>query len=94
MSLLKAASRKEDRLVIGHEGLSPEGTEGPLCKLDPLGGDVCCLPGAQVKDVKIMKINLPNPGAALRLLFITDIPAGQQWSSYKMSEASQETSGP
>lgn len=48
----------------------------PLCKLDPLGGDVCCLPGAQVENVEIVKINLPNPGAALR--FIADISAGQQ----------------
>lgn len=37
-----------------------------------------CLPGAQVENVEITKINLPNPGAALRLLFIADIPAGQQ----------------
>lgn len=67
MSLLKAASRKEDRLVIGHEGLSPEGTEGPLCKLDPLGGDVCYFPGAQVKDVKIMKINSSQPWCSAQI---------------------------
>lgn len=80
MSHLKTASRKEKRLVIGHGRFSvPEGTEGPLCKLDPLDGDVCCPSSTQVKDMEIMKINLPNHlGAALRLLFITDIPAGQQ----------------
>lgn len=79
MSHLKTASRKEKRLGIGHGNLSaPEGTEGPLCKLDPLGGDVCCLPSTRVKDEEIMKINFPKLGAALRLLFITDTPAGQQ----------------
>lgn len=79
ISHLKAASRKEKMLVIGHGRLSvPEGTERSLHKLLPLGGDVCCLPEAQVKDVKIMKINLPIPDAALRLLFIADVPAGQQ----------------
>lgn len=61
LSCCHAASRKEKRLVIGHGRLSPEGTEGPLCKLDTLF--VCCLPGAQVKDVEITKINLPSSGA-------------------------------
>ncbi|KAK4810734.1 hypothetical protein QYF61_007708 [Mycteria americana] len=29
-----------------------KGTEGPICRLDPLLREVCCLPGAWVKDVK------------------------------------------
>lgn len=66
--------RKKAWLLLMGDSV-PEGTEGPLCKLCPFGGDVCCRPEAQVKDVKIMKINLPNPGAALRLLSIT---GGQQ----------------
>lgn len=70
--------RKKCWLLVMGDSLFLREQKGPYTNCSHLVGDVCCLPEAQVKDVKIMKINLPIPDAALRLLFIADVPAGQQ----------------
>jgi len=41
--------RKRGVIVVGHSQL--RGTEGPICWADPPLREVCCLPGARVKDI-------------------------------------------
>ena len=48
---IKTASIKKKRWVIVIGDSLLRGTEGPICRPDPLLREVCCLPGAQVKDV-------------------------------------------
>lgn len=48
---LKTASvRQERRVVVVGDSLL-RGTEGPICRPDPTRREVCCLPGAQVRDI-------------------------------------------
>jgi len=54
-----ASAKKKRRIIV--TGDSPlRGTEGPICQPDPSHREVCCLPGARVRDV-VKKL----PGAAL-----------------------------
>ncbi|XP_009990030.1 PREDICTED: uncharacterized protein LOC104383543, partial [Tauraco erythrolophus] len=48
---IKTASTGKKRrvVVIGNSHL--KGTEGPICRADPALREVCCLPGARVKDI-------------------------------------------
>ena len=43
------ASEKRRVIVVGDS--LPRGTEGPICRPDPSHREVCCLPGAWVKDI-------------------------------------------
>jgi len=52
MPCIKTTSIKTDRWVIFVEDSLLRGEEGPICRLDPLLKEVCCLLGARVKDVK------------------------------------------
>ena len=47
----KTASTRKDRrvVVIGNSLL--RGTKGPICQPDPTHREVCCLPGARVRDI-------------------------------------------
>jgi len=49
--IITTVSTKKKRrvIVIGDSFL--RGTEGPICRPDPSHREVCCLPGARVKDV-------------------------------------------
>jgi len=51
-TLHQNCSIKKERwvIIIGNSLLS--GTEGPVCRPDPLLREVCCLPGTSVKDVR------------------------------------------
>ena len=52
MDCVKTTSvKKEKRWVIFIGDCLLRGTEGPICRPDPLLREVCCLRGAQVKDV-------------------------------------------
>jgi len=51
-SCVKTSPIKKKRQVIVVEVSLLKGTEGPNCRADPLVKEVCCLPGALVKDVK------------------------------------------
>uniref|UniRef100_A0A8B9G7H1 Uncharacterized protein n=1 Tax=Amazona collaria TaxID=241587 RepID=A0A8B9G7H1_9PSIT len=44
-----AARKKWWAVVVGDSNL--KGTEAPICQPDPVSREVCCLPGAQIRDV-------------------------------------------
>ncbi|KAK4823952.1 hypothetical protein QYF61_008338 [Mycteria americana] len=44
------STRKRRRVIVVGDSLL-RGTEGPICRTDPPLREVCCLPGARVKDV-------------------------------------------
>ena len=81
----KTASIKKNRqvTVIGDSLLRE--TEGPTCRLDPVLREVCCLPGAWVKDVKTS-----YSSTVLRLLYVADFSCRQRWSCTKKSKGNQE----
>ena len=49
---IKTSSARKKRRVIGAGDSLLNGAEGPICRPNPLHREVCCLPGAQVKDVR------------------------------------------
>ena len=51
------SARKDRRVVVVGDSLL-RGTEGPICRPDPSRRKVCCLPGAQVRDItrKLLKM--------------------------------------
>jgi len=44
-----STTKKRQVIVVGHSLL--RGTEGPICRADPPHREVCCLQGAQVRDI-------------------------------------------
>uniref|UniRef100_A0A8B9F7M5 Uncharacterized protein n=1 Tax=Amazona collaria TaxID=241587 RepID=A0A8B9F7M5_9PSIT len=44
-----AARKKRRVVVVGDSNL--KGTEAPICRPDPASREVCCLPGARIRDV-------------------------------------------
>ena len=48
---IKTSSKKNPRRVIVVGDSILRGIEGPICRPDPLHREVCCLPGAHVKDL-------------------------------------------
>jgi len=61
-----SARRKRRVIVIGDSLL--RGTEGPICRLDPSHREVCCLPGARVRDVAKKLSDLVRPSDYYTLL--------------------------
>jgi len=57
-----ASAKKERRVIVIGESLL-KGTEGPICRPDPSHRDVCCLPGAWVRDVARKLPGLVRPSA-------------------------------
>ncbi|KAK4817118.1 hypothetical protein QYF61_027981 [Mycteria americana] len=53
-------------IVVGNSLL--RGTEGPLCRTDPPLREVCCLPGARVKDITRIRPSLVQPSDYYPLL--------------------------
>jgi len=45
-----ASAKKKSRIIVIGDSLL-RGTEDPICQLDPSHREVCCLPGACVRDV-------------------------------------------
>ncbi|KFP08496.1 hypothetical protein N300_08288, partial [Calypte anna] len=56
-SVLRTSSIKKERRVVVEGDSLLRGTEGPICRPDPSHREVCCLPGARIRDVKR---KLPN----------------------------------
>ena len=52
MPRIRTASMEAKRWVIVIGGFLLAGTEGAMCRSDPLLREVCCLPVAQIKDMK------------------------------------------
>ena len=48
---IKTSSKKNPRRVIAVGDSILRRVEGPICRPDPLHREVCCLPGARVKDL-------------------------------------------
>ena len=67
---LKTASTKKDRRVIVVGDSLLRGTEGPICRPDPTRREVCCLPGARVRDVARKLPNLVRPSDYYPLLIV------------------------
>ena len=60
---------KKERRVIVMGGSLLKGTEGPICRLDPTRREVCCLPGAGVRDIARKVTYLVWPTDYYPLLF-------------------------
>ena len=67
---LRTASIKKDRRVIVVGDSLLKGTEGSICQPDPTRREVCCLPGAKVRDVARMLPNLVHPSDYYPLLIV------------------------
>ena len=58
---IKTNSKKNPRRVIVVGDSILRGVEGPICRPDPLHREVCCLPGARVKDLTAKLPTLVRP---------------------------------
>ena len=67
---LKTASTCKDRRVIVVGDSLLQGTEGPICRPDPTRREVCCLPGARVRDISKIIPGLIQPSDYYPLLII------------------------
>ena len=67
---IRTASTKKDRRVIVVGDSILRGTEGPICRPDPTRREVCCLPGARVRDVARKLPNLVRPSDYYPLLIV------------------------
>lgn len=65
---LRTSSTKKKRRVIVVGDSLLRGTEGPICRPDPSHREVCCLPGAQIRDVKRKLSDLVQPSDYYPLL--------------------------
>uniref|UniRef100_A0A8B9TZX8 SGNH hydrolase-type esterase domain-containing protein n=1 Tax=Anas zonorhyncha TaxID=75864 RepID=A0A8B9TZX8_9AVES len=59
---IRTASTKNERRVIVVGDSVLRGTEGPICRPDPTRREVCCLPGARVRDIakKVKRLVRPT----------------------------------
>jgi len=64
------ASVKKKRWVIVIGDSLLRGTEGPICRPDPSHREVCCLPGARVRDVARKLLGLVRPSDYYPLLVV------------------------
>ena len=55
-------------IVVGDSLL--RGAEGPICRPDPTRREVCCLPGARVRDIARKLLNLVCPSDYYPLLIV------------------------
>ena len=67
---LRTASIQKDRRVIVVGDSILRGTEGPICRPDPTRREVCCLPGARVRDVARKLPNLVRHSDCYPLLIV------------------------
>ena len=80
--LITASSRKERRVIVIGDSLL-EGTEGPICRPAPTRREVCCLPGARVRDISRKLPSLIRNSDYYPLLIV-------QAGSDEVAEKSQE----
>ena len=64
-----AAAKKKRRVIVIGDSLL-RGTEGPICRPDPSHREVCCLPGARVRDITRKLPGLVRPSDYYPLLVI------------------------
>jgi len=59
--LKTASSRKERKMIVVGDSLL-RGAEGPICQPNPTRREVCCLPGARVRDIsrKLPRLICPS----------------------------------
>ncbi|GAB0209138.1 hypothetical protein GRJ2_003379500 [Grus japonensis] len=62
-------TKKKRRVIVVGDSLL-KGTEGPICRADPPLGEVCCLPGAHVKDIARKLPSLVQPSDYYPLLLL------------------------
>jgi len=62
-----ASTKKKRRVIVIGDSLL-RGTEGPICRPDPSHREVCCLPGARVRDVAKKLPGLVRPSDYYPLL--------------------------
>ena len=67
--LKTASSKKERRVIVVGDSLL-RGTEGPICRPDPTRREVCCLPGARVRDISRKLPGLIHPSDYYPLLIV------------------------
>ena len=67
---LKTASARKDRRVVVIGDSLLRGTEGPICRPDPTRREVCCLPGARVRDIARKLPGLIGPSDYYPLLIV------------------------
>ncbi|KAK4806799.1 hypothetical protein QYF61_005595 [Mycteria americana] len=65
--LTTTSTRKKRRVIVVGDSLL-RGTEGPICRTDPPLREVCCLPGARVKDITRILPSLVRPSDYYPLL--------------------------
>ncbi|KFP05974.1 hypothetical protein N300_12226, partial [Calypte anna] len=63
------ATKKRRRVVVVGDSLL-RGTEGPICRPDPSHREVCCLPGARVRDISRRLPQLIQPSDYYPLLVV------------------------
>ena len=66
-SITTALAKKKRRVIVIGDSLL-RGTEGPMCRPDPSHREVCCLPGARVRDVAKKLPGLVRPSDCYPLL--------------------------
>jgi len=64
-----ASAKKKRRVIVIGDSLL-RGTEGPICRPDPSHREVCCLPGARVRDVAKKLPGLVRPSDYYPLLIM------------------------
>ncbi|GAB0208750.1 hypothetical protein GRJ2_003340700 [Grus japonensis] len=62
-------TKKKRRVIVVGDSLL-KGTEGPICRADPPLREVCCLPGARVKDIARKLPSLVQPSDYYPLLLL------------------------
>jgi len=68
-SITTASAKKKRRVIVIGDSLL-RGTEGPICRPDPSHREVCCLPGARVRDVAKKLLDLVWPSDYYPLLVV------------------------
>jgi len=71
-SHITTSSKRKKRRVIAVGDFQLRGTEGPICRADPPLREVCCLPGAGVKDIagKLPRLVRPSDYYPLLLFHV------------------------
>ena len=69
LRLMTASTRKDRRVVVIDDSLL-RGMEGPICRPDPTRREVCCLPGARVRDISSKLPGLIHPSDYYPLLIL------------------------
>jgi len=65
--IMTALAKKKRRVIVIGDSLL-KGTEGPICRSEPSHREVCCLPGAWVRDVGRKLPGLVRPSGYYPLL--------------------------